>query len=76
MVAPHWPAWLSWLMFVVFFLTFIFVWMTMQNVRVMRRALVGPLRPAPAKNRRELEERYVAGDITRDVYERWKGRLR
>lgn len=64
---------LPWLVLIAFFLTAYFVWVTMRNVMVLRHSLVGS--GAPARNREELEERYVAGSINRDMYERWKDRL-
>lgn len=76
MVAHLWPAWVSWLMLVAVFLTFILVWMMMGSLAAVRRSLADKPGEAMFQNREELEKRFAVGAIDRDVYERWKARLR
>lgn len=74
----QWPAWFSWILFFSVVLTFIIVWRLAGNMAAVRNSLAeaGIGRAGkPARNRKELEERYVAGSISRDIYDRWKDRL-
>lgn len=75
----HWPPWVSWLLLLAILITLYIVWQMARNVGAMRHALAetGAMRGrAPARNRQELEEKYTRGAIDREVYDRWKERLR
>lgn len=79
MTAFPWPAWVSWLMLIAVLLTLIIAWSVLNALAAVRYNLadagVGRAR-MPARSRKELEDRYVMGSVDREVYERWKDRLR
>lgn len=75
----NWPAWITWLFFLATIATTIMVWLVFRQVGAVQLALASAGLAGggrPAQSRKELEEKYVAGSITRDVYDRWKDRLR
>lgn len=76
-MAP-WPAWVSWLLLIAILLTLFFTWSLVGRLGSLRESLadagIGRSRK-PARNRKELEELYVKGAVSRDIYDRWKTRL-
>jgi uncharacterized membrane protein len=78
MTAGTWPAWLAWLLIIAILLTLILVWSLCWQVSALRGALqrAGMGQSGGAiRSRKELEDAYTAGAISRDAYERMKGRL-
>lgn len=74
MTAVHWPSWVAWLLAIAILLTLFFVWGLVGQLSAMRQAL-GQGQGGGIRSRKELEEAYVAGRISRDAYERLKARL-
>lgn len=78
MTAIAWPTWLAWLLAIAIVLTLFFVWTVSAQVAATRNALrqagIGNV-AGSFRSRKELEQAYTAGAVSRDAYERLKGRL-
>jgi hypothetical protein len=79
MQAAPWPVWVSWVLFIAILLTLYIAWRLARNVAVVRWNLADAgigRGMMPARSRKELEEKYTAGVITWEVYDRWRDRLK
>lgn len=78
MTAVQWPTWLAWILAIAILLTLFFVWGLAGQVagirEMLRQAGIGQS-GGSIRSRKELEDAYTAGAISRDAYERLKGRL-
>lgn len=76
MTAVQWPTWVAWLFAIAVLLTLFMVWTLMGQVAALRAALAaaGTGQGQGPRSRKELEEAYAAGSLSRDAYERLKGR--
>lgn len=72
MTAATWPNWFSWLLAIAILLTLFFVWSLLGQVASLRRAL-NQAGMGPFRSRKELEEAYAAGAVSREAYERLRG---
>ncbi|MFZ5814293.1 MAG: hypothetical protein ACOY93_03205 [Bacillota bacterium] len=76
MTAVQWPTWIAWLLAIAVVLTLLLLWALLGRVASIGGALrEAGISPNAFRSRRELEAAYTAGTITRDAYERLKGRL-
>lgn len=79
MIVTPWPNWVSWLLLISVVLTLVIAWMLSRSVGRVQHALadagIGRTN-TPARTRAELEEKYVRGTVDREVYDRWKHRLK
>lgn len=78
MTVVQWPTWVAWLLAIAILLTLFFVWGLTGQVAALRNAIRqagGGANRGTIRSRKDLEEAYAAGSISRDAYERLKGRL-
>jgi hypothetical protein len=74
-----WPAWVSWILLLAVVVTLVMIWGMWNTIAAMQETLASAglgMGGRSARNREELEDLFVKGIITRDIYERSKGRLR